>query len=132
MFNNITDLLGRIFLAAIFLSAGLSKLGAGYEGTAQYMAAMGISPLLLPAVIATEVAGAVAIIIGFQIRIVAFLLAGFSVLAALYFHWDFADQIQSILFMKNIAIAGGLLVLTNYGARQFSLDAVIAQRKGAF
>lgn len=85
MFSNITNLTGRILLSGLFLSAGLSKLGAGYEGTAQYMAAMGISPALLPLVIATEILGAITIIVGFQTRITAFLLAGFSILSALFF-----------------------------------------------
>ncbi|HCD05847.1 MAG TPA: hypothetical protein DEQ60_11060 [Methylophaga sp.] len=126
MFSNITDLAGRIFLSLLFLTAGLSKLGAGYDGTAQYMTAMGISSALLPVVIATEILGAIAIIVGFQTRIVAFLLAGFSMLSALFFHLDFADQMQSILFMKNIAIAGGFLVLVSHGAKRFSIDAAFA------
>lgn len=71
------------------------------------MASMGVSTALLPLVIATEIVAALALIIGFQTRIAAFLLAGFSILSALFFHLDFADQLQSILFMKNIAIAGG-------------------------
>lgn len=129
MFSNITDLTGRILLSVLFLSAGLSKLGAGYEGTAQYMAAMGISPALLPLVIATEILGAIAIIVGFQTRITAFLLAGFSILSAVFFHLDFADQMQSILFMKNIAIAGGFLVLMSHGAKHFSIDAALAARR---
>ena len=128
MFSNITDLTGRILLSVLFLSAGLSKLGAGYEGTAQYMAAMGISPVLLPLVIATEILGAIAIIVGFQTRITAFLLAGFSILSAVFFHLNFADQMQSILFMKNIAIAGGFLVLMSHGAKRFSIDAAVAAR----
>jgi putative oxidoreductase len=128
MFSNITDLTGRILLSVLFLSAGLSKLGAGYEGTSQYMAAMGISPALLPLVIATEILGAMAIIVGFQTRITAFLLAGFSILSAVFFHLDFADQMQSILFMKNIAIAGGFLVLMSQGAKRFSIDAALAAR----
>lgn len=129
MFSNITNLTGRILLSGLFLSAGLSKLGAGYEGTAQYMEAMGISPALLPLVIATEILGAIAIIVGFQTRITAFLLAGFSILSALFFHFDFADQMQSILFMKNFAIAGGFLVLFSQGAQRFSIDAALAARK---
>lgn len=128
MFSNITDLTGRILLSVLFLSAGLSKLGAGYEGTAQYMAAMGISPTLLPLVIATEILGAMAIIVGFQTRITALLLAGFSILSAVFFHLDFADQMQSILFMKNIAIAGGFLLLMSHGAKRFSIDAALAAR----
>lgn len=129
MLNNSADLLGRILLSVLFLGAGLSKLGAGYDGTAQYMSAMGISPALLPLVIVTEILGALAIIVGFQTRIVAFLLAGFSILSALIFHLDFADQMQSILFMKNFAIAGGFLVLFSQGAKRFSIDAALAARK---
>jgi putative oxidoreductase len=129
MFSNITNLTGRILLSGLFLSAGLSKLGAGYEGTAQYMAAMRISPALLPLVIATEILGAIAVIVGFQTRITAFLLAWFSILSALFFHFDFADQMQSILFMKNFAIAGGFLVLFSQGAQRFSIDAALAARK---
>jgi len=128
MFSNITDLAGRIFLSLLFLTAGFSKLGAGYEGTAQYMSAMGLSPALLPVVIVTEILGALAIIVGFQTRIVAFLLAGFSILSALFFHLDFADQMQNILFMKNFAIAGGFLVLVSQGAKRFSIDAAFAAR----
>jgi len=128
MFSNITDLAGRILLSVLFLMAGFNKLGAGYEGTTQYMAAMGVSPALLPLVIATEILGAIAIIVGFQTRIAAFLLAGFSILSALFFHLDFADQLQSILFMKNIAIAGGFLVLVSQGAKRFSIDATLAAR----
>lgn len=128
MFSNTADLAGRILISVLFLSAGLSKLGAGYEGTAQYMAVMGIPTALLPLVIATEILGAIAIIVGFQTRIIAFLLAGFSILSALFFHLDFTDQIQSILFMKNIAIAGGFLVLMSHGAKRFSIDAALAAR----
>ncbi|MCB2426536.1 DoxX family protein [Methylophaga pinxianii] len=128
MFSNSADLAGRILLSVLFLSGGLSKLGAGYDGTAQYMSAMGIAPALLPLVIATEIVGAIAIIVGFKTRIAAFLLAGFSILSAVFFHLDFADQMQSILFMKNIAIAGGFLMLVSHGARRFSFDAALAAR----
>lgn len=129
MLSNITDLAGRLFLSVLFLTAGINKLGAGYEGTAQYMVSMGVSPVLLPLVIATEILAALAIIVGIYTRISAFLLAGFSILSALFFHLDFADQMQSILFMKNIAIAGGFLVLLSQGAKRFSIDATLAARQ---
>jgi putative oxidoreductase len=120
--RNFTDVAGRAFLAAIFLVAGLQKIG-GYAGTQAYMEALGVPGALLPLVIALEVAGAVAIVIGWQTRLFAFLLAGFSLLAALIFHRDFGDQLQSILFMKNVAIAGGFLLLVARGAGDWSLDA---------
>jgi putative oxidoreductase len=103
---------GRILISLIFLVAG----------TAAYMQAMGVPSMLLPLVILTEIGGATAIILGYKTRLVAFLLAGFSVLSALLFHLDFSDQTQSIMFMKNIAIAGGFLFLVANGPGKWALD----------
>lgn len=120
--QNLTDLAGRILLAAIFLTSGINKIG-GYAGTQGYMEAMGVPGALLPLVIALEAAGAIAIILGWNTRLFAFLLAGFTLLSALLFHRALGDQMQSILFMKNLAIAGGFLVLVARGAGGWSLDA---------
>ena len=117
-----TDLTARILLGLIFVMAGINKLGAGYAGTAGYMDSMGISGGLLPLVIALEILGGAMIILGYKIKWAAFALAGFTLLAAIIFHGDFADQMQSILFMKNLAISGGLLLLVNYGADMLSID----------
>ena len=116
-----TELAGRALLALLFLLSGLGKIGA-YGATAGYMAAMGVPGALLPAVIATEILGAIAIIIGWQTRVVAFLLAGFSLTSALIFHRNLADQIQMIMFLKNVAIAGGFLLLVANGAGRLSID----------
>jgi len=115
------ELGGRVFIALIFVTAGYSKIG-GYAGTAAYMESTGVPSLLLPLVIALELGGGLLIIAGFQTRIVAFLLSGFCLLSAALFHSNFADQMQSILFMKNIAIAGGFLFLVVHGAGTFSVD----------
>ncbi|MBI1423346.1 MAG: DoxX family membrane protein [Gammaproteobacteria bacterium] len=115
------ELVGRIMLATIFLIAGLGKITA-YAGTAGYMAAMGVPGMLLPLVIATEVLGGIAIILGYRTRLTAFLLAGFTLLAGLIFHHNFADQMQMIMFLKNIAIAGAFLLLVARGAGHWSLD----------
>ncbi len=115
------ELTGRVLLAAIFLISGLGKIG-GYAGTAAYMSSVGVPAALLPLVIATEVLGAIAIIIGWKTRIAAFLLAGFTLAAAVIFHSNFADQVQVIMFLKNVAIAGGLLLLAASGAGALSLD----------
>lgn len=125
--ENYASLIGRLFIAAIFLMAGVSKIG-GYEATQGYMQAMGVPAGLLPLVILTEVVGAIAIIVGYQTRIVAFLLAGFSLVSALLFHFNFADQMQSILFMKNVAIAGGFLFLVANGAGDVSVDNGLAKK----
>lgn len=116
------DLAGRLLLAAMFLLAGITKI-SGYAGTAGYMASVGVPAALLPAVIALEIGGAIAIIVGFQTRLVALALAGFTLAAAALFHSNFADPMQMLLFLKNVAVAGGFLVLAAHGAGAWSLDA---------
>ena len=119
--SNVFDLLGRIMITAMFLQSGVGKIGK-YAATSQYMAAKGVAPVLLPLVIILEVVGSIAIIVGWRTRIFAFFLAGFCILAALLFHFNFADQMQSIMFMKNISIAGGFLIIFARGAGAFSLE----------
>jgi putative oxidoreductase len=102
--------------------AGISKIGA-YAGTQGYMESAGVPGALLPLVILLEIGGGLAVLLGWKVRIAAFLLAGFSVLSALLFHANFADQTQSILFMKNVAMAGGLLFLVAGGVPAWSIDA---------
>lgn len=120
--KNIELLAGRILLAHIFVLAGINKLGAGYAGTQGYMEAMGIPGALLPGVIALEIGGGLALILGLFTRYTAWALAAFTVVAAALFHSNFADQMQMILFMKNIAMAGGLLILAAASAGEISID----------
>ncbi|HVK99029.1 MAG TPA: DoxX family protein [Dongiaceae bacterium] len=115
------ELGGRVFISLIFIVAGYSKI-SGYAGTQAYMESTGVPGSLLPVVIALELGGGLLILAGFQTRIVAFLLSGFCLVSAALFHNNFADQMQSILFMKNVAIAGGFLFLVVHGAGTFSLD----------
>ncbi|MDF2367605.1 DoxX family protein, partial [Sneathiella sp.] len=115
------DLAGRIFIAILFVPAGFAKI-TGYSGTAGYMESVGVPGILLPLVILVELGGGLAILAGWQTRIVAFLLAGFCLVSALLFHLQPGDQMQMILFMKNIAIAGGFLFLVANGAGAYSLD----------
>jgi putative oxidoreductase len=119
-FNNSAMLAGRAMLAAMFIIAGFNKVGA-YAGTQAYMESVGLPGMLLPAVIVLEVLGGLAILIGFQTRIAAALLAGFTVLAAIIFHSDFSQPMQSILFTKNIAIAGAFLLLVAQGPGQWAI-----------
>lgn len=118
---NNASLMGRILISLIFLLAGFDKIFA-YAGTQGYMQAMGVPGILLPLVIALEVLGAIAIIVGYKTKLAAFLLAGFTIMSAFLFHFNFSDQTQSALFMKNIAIAGGLLFLVANGAGLVSID----------
>lgn len=114
-------IVARVLMAWIFIGAGLSKLGAGYAGTQGYMASVGLPGELLPLVILLEIGGGIALVLGFQARLAALALAIFSIVSAFMFHGA-ADQMQQIMFMKNLAMAGGLLAFVVFGAGRLSLD----------
>ena len=118
----------RIMASAIFITAGLSKLGAGYAGTQAYMASAGVPGALLPLVIALEIGGGLSLLLGFQTRLMAFLLAGFCLVTGMLFHTG-TDQMQQIMLMKNLAMAGGLLAFTVFGAGRLSLDGETATQR---
>ena len=119
--EKVSQLVARVFLGQLFLIAGLGKIGA-YEGTQGYMEAMGVPGVLLPLVIMLQVGGGLAIIVGWKTKWASIALAAFSVVAAVIFHNNFAEQTQMILFMKNISIACGFLLLSVHGAGAYSLD----------
>ncbi len=121
-----TMLAGRLLIALIFVGAGWSKIG-GYEGTQQYMESVGVPGALLPLVIFVELGGGLAIVLGLLTRLAAFGLAVFSIASAALFHGG-ADQIQQIMFMKNLAMAGGFLFLVAHGAGAISLDAKLFKK----
>lgn len=128
MFNNpairnIALLAGRILLSAPFVMGGFGKLtDFSSGGTQKYMEAMGVPGVLLPLVILTELGFGLMVLVGFKARFAAFMLAGFTVLAGLIFHYKPADAMQMLLFWKNIAIAGGFLALMGAGAGALSVD----------
>jgi len=114
---------GRILLAAIFILSGVTKLGQA-EGTIGYIASVGL-PFAEPiyyAVVALEIVGGTLLMIGYRARLTAFALASFSLMAAAIFHSDFADQNQLIHFLKNLAVAGGMLQVVAFGPGKFSLN----------
>lgn len=121
MINNLSTLAARAMLSIMFIMAGYSKIG-GYEGTQGYMESVGVPGILLPVVIALEFLGGIAVLIGYQTRIAAILLGGFTFLAAIVFHSDFSQQMQSILFMKNLAISGAFLLLFVHGPGQWAVN----------
>jgi putative oxidoreductase len=124
--RNLTEASGRVLLAVLFLLSRIGKLGA-YAATGAYMSAYDVPSALLPVVIATEVLGALAIILGWKARVAGLLLAGFCLLTASIFHHNLADQAQLIHFFKDLAIAGGLLLLVVNGAGPLSLDRRLAR-----
>lgn len=124
MSQNAVVLLGRILLSIIFITAGYGKL-TGFSGTVGYFGSIGLPvPALTTAlVIALELVGGIAVLLGFFTRPAAYALAAFSVASAFVGHFDFADQMQSIMFMKNLSMAGGFLVLAAFGPGSLSIDA---------
>ncbi|MBC7756529.1 MAG: DoxX family protein [Bdellovibrio sp.] len=119
--TGIIQLFGRVMVALIFILAGLGKI-QDPAGTMGYMQSVGVPGILLWPTIALEVLGGLALAMGYKTRYVAFALAIFSIVAAALFHRNFADQMQMIMFLKNIAIAGGLLLLAVSGNTAFSID----------
>jgi putative oxidoreductase len=118
-----TAALGRLLIAVIFLVSGLGKIAAPAM-TQGYIASAGLPAPALAYLVAIviEVGGGALLVVGFQTRLVALIMAVFSVATAVGFHHDFADQNQMIHFLKNIAMAGGLLQVVAFGAGAFSLD----------
>jgi putative oxidoreductase len=122
-------LVARVLLALIFVTAGFSKL-TGLQGTAGYIGSVGLPAPMLLAVAAgvVELVAGVLIVVGWQARWAALALAGFTAVASVLFHnyWAMpAEQqmMQQLMFMKNVSIVGGLLVLFAFGAGPLSLDA---------
>ncbi|HEY4250021.1 MAG TPA: DoxX family protein [Roseomonas sp.] len=115
---------GRLLIAILFLLSGLGKISAP-AGTQAYIAAAGLPAPFLAylGALAVEIGGGTLLVIGYRTRIVALVMAGFTLVAALFFHSNLADQNQMIHFFKNIAIIGGLLQVAAFGAGAFSLDA---------
>jgi putative oxidoreductase len=116
--------IGRLLIAVIFIFAGFGKLMAP-AGTQAYIASGGLPFPLLAYIVAVvvEFGGGLLLLVGFQTRIVAAVLAVFSVVTAIAFHSNFADQSMLINFLKNLAMAGGLLQVVAFGAGSLSLDA---------
>lgn len=121
--DKLLSIAARLLMAQIFIISGFGKI-TGYAATQGYFAAMGLPlpGLLTPLVILIELGGGLALLFGFQTRWVAAVLALFSIGSALVAHTNFADQMQMINFMKNLAMAGGLLMFVKYGAGQPSID----------
>lgn len=127
--SNLLALLGRLAIVALFLPAGWSKI-TGFAGTVGYIGSVGLPAPSLAAIVAiiVEVGASLALLAGFRIRAAALVLAIFTAVATFSFHafWSVpAEQamMQQLLFYKNIAVIGGLLVLAAHGAGAFSLDA---------
>ncbi len=123
--HSVTILVARIFLAVLFLVSGVGILMAGPAGFGGYLGSLGVPAPIIVAWLVTvlKIVGAVALIVGFQTRIAAYALAAFTIGAAVIGHNNLADQMEMTQFLKDFAIAGGLLLLATFGPGALSLDA---------
>ena len=118
---NLFDLIGRIFISSIFLLSGFNKI-FNYENTITWMEGFGVPGFLLWPAIVLEIIFPILIIIGYKTQISAILLAIFSIVTAVIFHLDFSNQMQTISFLKNFALAGGFLFIAVHGPKNWSVD----------
>ena len=118
---HIVEILGRLLLSAIFLINGIGKI-FNYEGTIQYMENFDVPGYLIIPAITVEILFPILLIIGYYTKFSALVLSSFTLALAIIFHTDFSNQMQLMSFLKNIAIAGGFLIIFVYGPGKYSLD----------
>jgi putative oxidoreductase len=124
--NDSALLLGRLLLTLLYISAGWGKI-AGYAATQGYMEAMGVPGAMLPLVILLELGGGLAILFGLFTRSLSVFMAGFTLIAAYLFHYQPAEQMQMMMFWKDVSIAGGFLALMAAGPGAFSIDSKLGR-----
>jgi len=125
---HVIDVLGRIFLSTLFLIEGINKI-FNYEGTIQYMESFSVPGYLAIPAIILEILFPLLLIIGYQTKIAALVMMIFTIVVAIIFHTNFDDQMQFITFFKDIAIAGGFIIIFVNGAGKFSVDYKLKSNK---
>jgi putative oxidoreductase len=124
---HIVELIGRILLSALFLIEGIGKIFM-QEDVVMYMENYGIPGILfIPAVI-LEILFPLLLIVGYKTKMAAFVMALFTFTVAIIFHTDFSDGMQLIFFLKDLAIAGGFMIIIAYGSNKFSLDHLLKSK----
>ena len=119
--SSLLDLIGRVFISVLFLLSAYSKI-LNYSETVNWMEGFGVPGFLLIPTIALEIILPLFIIIGYQAKLSAGLLAFFCIATAIIFHYDFSDQAQTIAFLKNIGLAGGFLFIVANGTKDWSVN----------
>ena len=125
---HILEVIGRIFLSALFLFNGIAKI-FDYEGTIEYMENFEVPGYLISPAIIIEILFPILLIIGYKTRLSAIVLASFTILLAVIFHTDFSNQMQLTQFLKNFAIAGGFIMIFVYGPDKYSIDYMLKSKQ---
>ena len=118
---SLIDLIGRLLISLLFLLSAYNKIFS-LDGTMSWMEGFGIPGILLYPAIIIEIILPLFIIIGYQTRISASMLAIFCIVTAFISHFDFNDQMQTIAFLKNLGLAGGFLIITVNGPKDWAFD----------
>ena len=118
---NVIDLIGRIFISALFLISAFNKI-FNLEGSMSWMEGFGLASFLIYPAIVIEIVLPVLVIVGYQARIAAGILSIFCLMTAFIFHFDFSNQIQLVSFLKNIGLAGGFLFIVANGTKDWAVD----------
>ena len=125
---HIVELFGRIFLSALFLIEGVGKLFT-QEQVITYMEDYGVPGILfLPAVV-LEILFPLMLIVGYKTRLAALVMSLFTLTVAIIFHTDFSNGMQLVFFLKDLAIAGGFMIIIAYGSNKFSLDHFLKSKR---
>jgi putative oxidoreductase len=119
--SNLIDFIGRLLISALFLLSAYNKIFS-IDGTMSWMEGYGIPGILIYPAIVMEIILPLFIIIGYQTRISASMLAIFCIITAFIFHYDFNNQMQTIAFLKNIGLVGGFLIIAVNGTKDWSID----------
>ena len=118
---NVIDLIGRIFISALFLISAFNKI-FNLEGSMSWMEGFGLPGFLIYPAIVIEIVLPVLVIVGYQARIAAGILSIFCLMTAFIFHFDFSNQMQLVSFLKNIGLAGGFLFIVANGTKDWAVD----------
>ena len=118
---NVLDLVGRIFISALFLISAFNKI-FNLDGSISWMEGFGVPGFLIFPAIAVEIILPILVIVGYRARLAAGVLAVFCLMTAFLFHFDFADQSQLVSFLKNIGLAGGFLFIVANGTKDWAVD----------
>ena len=124
---HIVELIGRILLSALFLIEGIGKISM-QEDVVMYMENYGIPGILFVPAVILEILFPLLLIVGYKTKLAAFVMALFTFTVAIIFHTDFSDGMQLIFFLKDLAIAGGFMIIIAYGSNKFSLDHLLKSK----